>query len=91
MTTCKYFGVRTSERENEIGCRKCKEADLELFRKCTIETNILMGTSIDVDDEGNTISIPPKVVSDSKLMYEKFEDISLNAPEKEISEEESCL
>jgi len=74
MTTCKYFGVRTKDRESRRKCRSCKENNFDLFRKCTIESNIIMGTSTDVDEKGNTISIPPKKVSDTELTYEKFDD-----------------
>lgn len=73
LTACKCFGVRTSNIEAKAKCQKCKEFNLELFKKCTVETNILMGTSIDIDPKGNTISIPPGKVSDTELMFEKFE------------------
>lgn len=73
MTTCKYFGVRTGDRESKAKCQKCKEVDSELFVKCTVETNILMGTSISVDEKGNTILTPPAGVSDTELMFEKYD------------------
>jgi len=70
MTTCKYFGVRTSTRESGVKCRECKLNSSEVFRKCTVETNILMATSIDIDAEGNTIIVLPEKVSDDKLLVE---------------------
>lgn len=78
MTTCKYFGVRTSKRESGRKCQSCKERSFDSFKKCTIESNITMGTSISVDEKGSTISIPPKIVSDTELLYEKFDDNPLS-------------
>lgn len=70
MTDCKYFGVRTSKREGALSCQNCKKTNLELFKKCTRETNILMATSISVDAKGNTIAVLPGKVDDSKLLVE---------------------
>ena len=69
---CKYFGVRTSVREGSKKCQECKESFPEVFRKCTLETNILISTSIDVDEKGNTVVIPPTgKVSDTELIIER--------------------
>lgn len=79
MTACVYFGVRTPKRDKTAQCRECKNSNFELFRKCTKETNTLMGTSIDVDKKGNTVEIPPVgLVSDKELVIENF-----NSPKKE--------
>jgi len=72
MNTCKHFGVRTSKREEESRCQRCKDSNLDLFKKCTVESNITMGTSTDVDEAGKTVFIPPKIISDTVLLYEKF-------------------
>jgi len=67
---CTYFGVRTSERQKMRKCQECMRSNLEVFKKCTVETNILMGTSTTVDKEGNTITIPPRCkISDTELMF----------------------
>jgi len=72
MIVCKYFGVRTSTRESGVKCRECKVSNPELFKKCTLETNILMCTSITVDKEGNTVVVPPLgKVSDVVLIIER--------------------
>lgn len=43
---------------------------VEVFKKCTVETNIMMGTSITTDEKGNTITIPPSgKISDTELMF----------------------
>ena len=67
---CTYFGVRTSNREAEAKCRLCKQDTPEIFRKCTMETNILMSTSINIDAKGNTIIVLPGKVGDDKLLVE---------------------
>lgn len=89
MNTCQYFGVRTSERESRGKCQNCKEGALDLFKKCTIESNITMGTSISVDEKGNTISIPPEIVSDSVLLYEKFGEVHPSLRKEKDSDEVS--
>ena len=67
---CMYFGVRTSDRQKTKECQKCMGSNLDVFKKCTIETNILMGTSITTDEKGNTITIPPQCkISDTELMF----------------------
>jgi len=68
---CKYFGVRTSERQKTKECQACMRDALDVFKKCTVETNIVFGTSIDVDEKGNTITVPPRCkISDTELMFE---------------------
>jgi len=72
MTTCKYFGVRTSTRESGVKCQECKVCNSELFRKCTLETNTLIASSIDIDVKGNTVIVPPLgKVSDVVLIIER--------------------
>ena len=75
MNACKHFGVRTSKREEGAKCQRCKDTAFDLFKKCTIESNITMGTSISIDEEGETISSPPEIISDAVLLYEKFDEI----------------
>jgi len=82
MNDCKFFGVRTIEREGKAKCQNCKASNLELFKKCTRESNITMGTSVLVDGAGETIFVPPKVVSDTKLLYEKHSEVS--SPQKKV-------
>lgn len=67
---CIYFGVRTSERQRTKNCQRCMGSELEVFKKCTVETNILMGTSTSTDEKGNTVTIPPSgKISDMELMF----------------------
>lgn len=67
---CTYFGVRTSDRQKTKGCQKCMGSELAVFKKCTVETNILMGTSTTVDENGNTVTVPPQCkISDTELMF----------------------
>ena len=71
MTTCKYFGVRTNTRESGLKCQECKKSTPEVFRKCTLETNILLSTSVSIDEKGNTvITAPAGKVGDDKLLVE---------------------
>jgi len=42
MSSCQYFGVRTTEREKSKRCLKCKGISPDTFTKCTIETNIFI-------------------------------------------------
>ena len=67
---CTYFGVRTSERQKTRKCQKCMKGNLDVFKKCTVETNILMGTSTIVDEKGDTVTVPPRCkISDTELMF----------------------
>lgn len=67
---CTYFGVRTSEQQKTKKCRRCMGNNLEEFKRCTVETNILMGTSITTDGKGSTVTIPPRCkISDTELMF----------------------
>lgn len=68
--TCKYFGVRTSKRESGVKCQECKKDAPKTFKNCTRETNILMATSIDIDAQGNTITVLPGKVGEDKLLVE---------------------
>lgn len=68
MTKCKFFGVRSSKGVEDSACQKC-----EMFKKCTIETNLIMGTSVVIDSCGVTKHMLPKgELSDVELMFEKF-------------------
>lgn len=64
---CKFFGVRTSKGIREANCRVCETKSPEVFVKCTVETNTLLGTSIDTDSKGNTIQTQPKKVPDDRV------------------------
>lgn len=75
MSDCVYFGVRTSEREGTVRCRRCKADDPNSFKDCTVETNTLMGTSVTVDEAGNTVHVPPAMKVSSHVLASD-EDIS---------------
>lgn len=59
-----------------------------MFKKCTFETNVIMGTSVNVDEEGNTFSVLPKRNSEDELLYENFEDKPTEKKSKEESKKE---
>ena len=61
---CKYFGVRTSRAVCKTNCPKCA-----VRFDCTLQTNILLATSIEVGDNGDTLQILPagKVSGDTLL------------------------
>ena len=58
---CKYFGVRTSSAVRKTDCQECKNRP-----SCTLETNILLATTVNVD---GTRVLPGKV-SDVELLEE---------------------
>ena len=73
MATCAYFGVRTPRRSSTSECLACRRSNLDLFKECTRESNILLSTSIIVDKKGHTVEIPPTgLVSDTELVAENF-------------------
>jgi hypothetical protein len=55
MKDCKFFGVRSSKAVKDDKCQKCAK-----FKKCTAETNLIMGTSIIIDSCGVTKHVLPK-------------------------------
>jgi len=59
MSTCKYFGVRTSRAVRKTDCQECKDKSY-----CTLQTNILLATTINVD---GTRVLPGKVRDDILL------------------------
>ena len=74
MHNCVYFGVRTPKRESTAQCKSCKKLNLDEFKRCTKESNVLMATSITVDKKGHTVVISPKgPVSDTELAAEDFQ------------------
>ena len=91
MTKCKFFGVRSSKGVDEKTCQKCNR-----FKECTVETNLLMGTSVVMDSCGTTRhNIPKGELSETELMFEKFvekfgealkEDKKEKSKKKEVKE-----
>ncbi len=63
---CKYFGVRSSRAVCNSRCAECARSS-----QCTLETNKLLGTSIDIDGKGNTIKTLPVKVPDDRLLVER--------------------
>lgn len=68
---CEFFGVRSSKGTKKM-CDKCPEA---MFKKCTVETNMLMGTSIVIDAVSGVTKhvLPKEELSEVELMFENSE------------------
>lgn len=83
MITCVYFGVRTPKRESTVQCKNCKKFAIDEFKRCTKESNILMATSIVVDEKGHTVEIPPVgLASDTVLAAENFTTVTKESIEE---------
>lgn len=91
---CTYFGVRTSDRQKTKECQKCMGSKLEVFKKCTVETNILMGTSTTTDEKGNTVTVPPRCkISDTELMFgnDPLRVVANKSSQKETGKEHKAI